>query len=136
MVPPLSRQAMERGNVDGGHSVPLIFKHKSGLLSFGDAVIHKGEVAWWYPGDMADVCHVPESKDSNDPIVEWMLFPKIENIVGILEVMGALTIQLDSFIKAFPNMHPCREQTEFVNQSRAVLNQLVDDGVLHEEERV
>jgi len=82
---------MERGNVDGGHSVPLIFKHKSGRLSFGDAVIHKGAVAWWYPGDMADVCHVPELKDSVDPIVEWTAFPNICDVVNVFESLAAMT---------------------------------------------
>ena len=85
VVPRLSRQAMERGNVDGGHSVPLIFKHRSGSFSFGDAVIHKGVVAWWYPGDMADVCHVPETKDAKDPIIEWAEFPNICQVVEAFE---------------------------------------------------
>ena len=80
---------MERGNTDGGHSVPLIFKHKSGRLSFGDAVIHKGAVAWWYPGDMADICHVPESKNTDDPIVEWTEFPNICDVVHVFETISA-----------------------------------------------
>lgn len=91
MVPPLSKQAMALGNTDGGHSVPLIFKHQSGKLSFGDAVIHKGEVAWWYPGDMADVCHVPESKNPVDPIVEWTKMPAITDIVKVFgETFGMI----------------------------------------------
>ena len=89
VVPPLSKQAMALGNVDGGHSVPLIFKHQSGKLSFGDVVIHKGEVAWWYPGDMADVCHIPEAKNAKDPIVEWMVFPNICDVAHMFERFDA-----------------------------------------------
>ena len=89
VVPPLSKQAMALGNVDGGHSVPLIFKHQSGRLSFGDAVIHKGAVAWWYPGDMADTCHVPETKAAKDPIVEWTVFPGICDVVHVFETIAA-----------------------------------------------
>lgn len=85
-LPPLSRQTIEMsGPKDlGGHSRTLIFRHQSGKLSWGDAVIHEGKVVWWYPGHMDDLGHIPESKDSKDLIVSWALVPDVEQIAGLI----------------------------------------------------
>lgn len=69
-------------------------------------------------------------------IARYSKMPKVEDFKQALELLKPLTIQLDSFIKAFPETHPCREQTQFVDQSRKLIGRLVDDGVLDEEERV
>ena len=80
-VPPLGREAIEQGNTDGGHSIMLLHRHMSGRISAGRAVLHKGKVAWWFPGEIGDYTHVPESKDAADPIIEWTECPTAEQIV-------------------------------------------------------
>lgn len=77
----MCRHAVDVGNTDGGWSVHLLFKHKSGRVSCGKAVLHKGKVAWWYPGGFDDISHIPESKDEKDPIIKWAECPSPEKIV-------------------------------------------------------
>ena len=85
LYPPLGREAIERGNTDGGHSVMLFHRHKSGRISAGRAVLHKGKVAWWYPGEIGDYMHSPESAENcADPIVEWALFPDAAELVRMI----------------------------------------------------
>ena len=90
VIPPLSKRAIAMGNTDGGTSIPLLFKHASGRVSFGLAVLHAGEVAWWYAGEIGDDCWSPEPKDAVDPIVEWAECPTAEMIVAGL--MGAVCL--------------------------------------------
>ena len=135
-VPPLGKESIAAGGQFGGDSVPLIHRHKSGRISAGRACLYEGKVFHWYPGEIGDTIRIPESMEDEDQIVEWAECPTAAQIVGLLELMGPLTIQLDSFIKAVPETHPCREQTQFVEQSRKLIGRLVDDGVLDEEGRV
>lgn len=88
VVPPLGKSAIERGNKDGGHSIELLFKHRSGRISCGQAVLHEGKVAWWYPGEFEDNIHSPEMPDDPDPIVQWVECPSPEEIVEAMEGMG------------------------------------------------
>jgi hypothetical protein len=87
-VPKLGKGAIERGNTDGGLSKPLLFKHKSGRISFGSAYMHEGKVIEWFPGEVGDDNHVPESKDCEDPIVLWTECPNALEIVEAMEGMG------------------------------------------------
>ena len=88
VVPPLGKRAIEMGNTDGGFSVPLLFKHKSGRISFGSACLNEGKVAWWFPGEIGDDCPVPESKECADPIVEWVQCLNALEISEAMEGMG------------------------------------------------
>jgi hypothetical protein len=83
-VPPLSKGAIGVGNKDGGWSVPLFFLHKSGKFSTGQALLHGGKVAYWYPGEFGASSHSPETCDSPDPIVKWVICPSVEQVVEAL----------------------------------------------------
>ena len=86
VVPPLGKSAIEHGNTDGGISIPLLFQHKSGKISFGQALMHKGTVRYWYPGEIGDQIWAPETdqfvKTCPDPIELWARCPSAEEIVA------------------------------------------------------
>jgi hypothetical protein len=88
-VPPLGKEAIAAGNTDGGWSIPLIHKHKSGAISMGRALIHEGKVTHWYPGEIGDYMHCPESDKSEDPIVGWFECPTAANVVEAFEALDS-----------------------------------------------
>ena len=89
-VPALSKGSIRAGNTDGGWSVQLIHRHKSGKISTGSALLHNGKVAHWYPGEFGDCIHSPEEKDSVDPIVGWVVCPTATQIVNLIERVEAI----------------------------------------------
>jgi hypothetical protein len=83
MVPPLGERAIELGNTDGGLSIPMLLKHKSGAISFGKALLNKGKVYCWYAGDFGDDTHSPY-KAEGDPVVEWMECPTAKQVADMI----------------------------------------------------
>lgn len=84
-LPPLSESAIRAGNTDGGWSVRLLHKHKSGRISTGQALLHDGKVARWYPGGFDDIVHAPETAGEKDPIVGWIVCPSPWTVSAMLE---------------------------------------------------
>lgn len=87
VLPPLGKNAKDNGNTDGGWSVQLLFQHKSGNISTGLALLHKGSVHNFFPGKFDDCVHVPEDKDSLDPIIGWIVCPTPEEVHTMLLTM-------------------------------------------------
>ena len=79
-TPPLSPEQIAKGDT-GGWSIPLIFRHQSGRLSYGTALLHDGKVSLWYPGRLGDSIHVPQAPGDADKILAWAVCPTIEEIV-------------------------------------------------------
>lgn len=86
-VPPLSQGSIDKGNTDGGWSVQLLHRHKSGRVSTGCALLHNGRVIHWYPGEFGDCIHAPEEKDDTDPIVGWVECPTAAQLAVILDAV-------------------------------------------------
>jgi hypothetical protein len=106
-VPPLSKGAIVVGNKDGGWSVPLFFRHKSGKFSTGQALLHGGKVAYWYPGEFGDTAHSPERCDSPDPIVKWVICPSVEQVVEALTAQWLKKINpVNRHWELTPKYHP------------------------------
>jgi hypothetical protein len=90
VLPPLGRRAVARGNTDGGLSVQLLFKHKSGEITTGTTCLHNGEVAWIFPGNFDDDVHIPESKNEADPAVGWMECPSPAKVFEMMDYIESL----------------------------------------------
>ena len=82
VVPPPATRPRARMSPVYGHSIAMLFKHKSGRVSFGKAIVSRlGVVTNWYPGEFGDNVMVAEAKDDKDPIVQWTECPAPAEIV-------------------------------------------------------
>lgn len=91
VLPPLSKDETDSGKVDHGLSKQLLFKHESGKISTGKAILFNGKVEHFFPGDFDRIGHSPESKNPDskfyDPIIGWIVCPTPEEIHGMLLTM-------------------------------------------------
>lgn len=89
-LPPLRKSQTDKGHTDG-YTKTLIFRHKSGELSWGRAIVYEGKVAWWFSEHMDEVTHHTfdwvkrySENDRNDPIVSWAVVPDIQQIADLI----------------------------------------------------
>lgn len=90
VLPRLGRGAIAHGNTDGGFSVQLLYKHRSGKITTGKTAMHNDKVCWLFPGNFDDDVHVPESKFEPDPIVAWIECPTPAKVFEMMEYIESL----------------------------------------------
>lgn len=75
-------------------------------------------------------------KPITERIARFSRLPTEPDFSEAVNLVSCLSIQQAAVLRLFPETHPCREQTQFVERAKSFSNDLADRGLIDEEDRI